>query len=367
MKTPTLILICLFAMSTYAQKEFTGSWFILRSESHNSEYLDTSELDSVSNTDTDVLDNLKIASSYSSTDLFYFLDIKKNGSFNIIGEKKINGKWKSHNDTIVLQLKKHQLYGYIKDNYLKLKVVKDTSAVNEFMVAIKLPNSNISNNSSFKGQAISYEPTSSSTFNFHFLNKKKVLLVHNKNQIKWSDIGTWNIIKYEDYKFLSIKPNSFQSFLFLLLNENDEEINAYEFSLQYANDKDFNENKIIKLKIDKKYSREINRKLIGKWSLVNSKPINNLNKNFKLKSFNLDIDKSTIKIQIETSEDLIYNLNYKYEMGEIPDYFILKNNKSIEPLSFVYDEANSKLILCYNIDSKERKYAYELKIELKKK
>lgn len=322
-------------MSTYAQKDFTGSWFILRNESHNSEYLDSSEHDSVSNTDKDVFDNLKIASSYSSVDLFYFLDIKKNGRFNIVGEKTIQGKWKSHNDTIVLQLKKHQLYGYFKDNYLHLKAVKDTSVANEFLVAMKLPNSNISNNLSFKGKAISYKTSNLTTFNFHFLNKKNVLIVHNENQIKWSDNGTWDIIKYKDYKFLSVKPNSLQSFLFLLLNENDDEIGTYEFyHNKYLNDKDFNENKIIELKIDKKYSREINQKLIGKWSLVDSKPIHNsiiddLNIDFKLKSFNLDIDKSTIKIQIETSEDLIYNLNYEYEIGEIPNYFILKNNKDI--------------------------------------
>lgn len=359
MKITALILIYLFTISTYAQNQFTGFWFVLRSESHQSEYSNPI-IDSTS------LDDLKGASSYSSTSLYYFLDIKKNGRLKIIAEKKHQGKWKMNNDTIVLQLKETQLYGNIKDNYLELKPVKNTSAHNEFIVATRLPKSNINNYLSFKGKSILYEPTSYSSYNFHFLNNRNVILIQNENQAKWSDIGTWNLIKHKDYKFLSIRKSSHERFLFLLLNENDVEMDIYDFSKEYVWGKDFNENKIIKLKIDKEYSQEINQKLIGKWTLSDYKPLYKLYENFELKSFNLEIEKSNVKIHIETSEDLIYNLNYKYEMGRIPNYFILKGDKGMEPMSFVFDETSSKLILCYAIDSKRRKYEYDLKIELKK-
>lgn len=38
----------------------------------------------------------------------------------------------------------------------------------------------------------------------------------------------------------------------------------------------------------------------------------------------------------------------------------------METFSFIFDETNSKLIICFGIDSTEKKYEYPLKIELKK-
>jgi len=138
---------------------------------------------------------------------------------------------------------------------------------------------------------------------------------------------------------------------------------VYDFSEYYALDKGLNDTEIIKLDIDNKHSQKINQKLLGTWTLEDYKPTQHSYDNFKLKSFNLKIEESNLEIHIETSEDLIYDLKYKYEIGHIPDYFILNN---MEPFSFIFDESKNKLIICYGIDSTERKYEYPLKIELKK-
>ena len=73
MKPHTLLLISLFTISSFAQNKFTGSWFVLRSESHQSDYSDSSKTESISKTDTTSLDALKVNSNYSATTLNYFL------------------------------------------------------------------------------------------------------------------------------------------------------------------------------------------------------------------------------------------------------------------------------------------------------
>jgi len=99
----------------------------LRSESHQSDYSDSSKTESISKTDTTSLDALKVNSNYSATTLNYFLDIKKNGRFKINGAKNYKGAWESINDTITLKLKDLNLYGIIKDNYLgQLKLLLQT-------------------------------------------------------------------------------------------------------------------------------------------------------------------------------------------------------------------------------------------------
>ncbi|MCH7525057.1 MAG: hypothetical protein IIC74_08620 [Bacteroidetes bacterium] len=209
-RTLALILICLFSILTNAQEQFTGPWFVLRSESRENEYFDTYKTDSISKIGLDKF-------SHSFTNLHSFLDIKKNGRFKIIKGGKYNGKWKLQNDTIILQLKKSQLYGYIEDNYLKLRVFQDTLKYYDVIIATRLPNSNINNNFSFKGKSFLYKPTIYSSFKFHFLNNNNVIFIQTEKKAKWSGTGSWNLIKHNDYLFLSIKTRTLGQFLFFLL------------------------------------------------------------------------------------------------------------------------------------------------------
>jgi hypothetical protein len=87
----TLLLICLLTTASLVQNKVIGSWFVICSDSYQSQHSDSSKTESISKTDTTPLSELKENSNQSSTTLNFFLNIKKNGRFKINGVKNYRG------------------------------------------------------------------------------------------------------------------------------------------------------------------------------------------------------------------------------------------------------------------------------------